>query len=86
MKSQFSGMKIIREGIPILTPMKLRVLELVEKGMKRQEIADYLSVSIFTVDTHLKNAYRKLGVNNAMGAIRKLMEDQGPSGAINSLC
>ena len=47
-----------------LTKREIEVLLLVKDGLKDNEIADELSISINTVKTHLKNSYKKLAVKN----------------------
>lgn len=47
-----------------LTKREAEVLDLLNVGMSRQEIADALGVSHNTIKTHLNNAYSKLGVKN----------------------
>lgn len=47
---------------PNLTPRETEVLSMVAKGLRSGEIADVLEMSLHTVNTHLKNMFRKLGV------------------------
>ena len=54
-----------------LSPRELEVLNLITKGMKNQEIADTMFVSLSTIKTHTKNIYDKLDVRNRMEAARK---------------
>jgi DNA-binding CsgD family transcriptional regulator len=49
-------------GPAALTPREERVAQLAASGRSSREIADQLVVSIRTVDLHLSNAYRKLGI------------------------
>jgi DNA-binding NarL/FixJ family response regulator len=48
-----------------LTPREVEVLKLIAEGYKSKEIADYLSISINTVDKHRANLMRKLDLHNA---------------------
>ncbi|MGW1543012.1 LuxR C-terminal-related transcriptional regulator [Streptomyces sp. NPDC002309] len=50
------------------------VLRRLARMMSTQEIADDLRVSVNTVKTHLKSAYRKLGVNRRGEAVRRARE------------
>jgi DNA-binding NarL/FixJ family response regulator len=43
----------------------VEVLKLIAEGYKSREIADYLSISINTVDKHRANLMRKLDLHNA---------------------
>ena len=47
-----------------LTPREREVLHLVAEGMTSDEIADKLSLSVRTVETHRANIMAKLGVRN----------------------
>lgn len=55
-----------------LTPTEVTVLEHLSAGLSRQQIADVLVVSLSTVKTHLRTAYRKLGANNRSDAVAAL--------------
>jgi DNA-binding CsgD family transcriptional regulator len=46
---------------PIFTRREKVILELVNKGMKNDEICDVIHISENTLRTHLKNIYRKIG-------------------------
>jgi Response regulator containing a CheY-like receiver domain and an HTH DNA-binding domain len=48
----------------LLTPCELRVAMAVAEGATSREAADALFVSRRTVETHLENVYRKLGIRN----------------------
>ena len=50
-------------GRAALTPGELRVAQAVAGGQSNRAIAADLVVSVRTVETHLANAYRKLGVH-----------------------
>lgn len=47
-----------------LTAAELRVARLVARGASNREVADWLSVSVKTVESHLSRIYRKLGVRS----------------------
>lgn len=47
-----------------LTPRETEVLELLATSATAAKMAEHLSVSVRTVETHLANAYRKLGVRS----------------------
>jgi LuxR family maltose regulon positive regulatory protein len=57
-------------GLP-LTGSELAVLRFLPSHMTNQEIAEALFLSINTVKTHLRSAYRKLGVVNRRQAIAR---------------
>ena len=49
-------------GWDSLTPAEQSVVDLAVRGLKTNEIANLLFVSVTTVKTHLSHIYRKLGV------------------------
>jgi DNA-binding NarL/FixJ family response regulator len=51
-----------------LTRREAQVLELLAAGRTNNEIAVQLVVSIHTIERHLQNAYRKIGVRNRADA------------------
>jgi DNA-binding CsgD family transcriptional regulator len=53
----------------ILTPRELEVVRLLGNGCTYEQAALRLGVSTHTVVTHIKNAYRKLGVHSAAAAV-----------------
>ena len=48
------------------------ILRLVAAGMRNQEIADQLVISLATVKRHIANAYGKLGVTHRTEAVARL--------------
>ncbi|MFZ9848743.1 MAG: response regulator [Flavobacteriales bacterium] len=54
-----------------LTPRELEVLKLVSEGKITKEIANQLSVSTRTIETHRVNMMKKLGVQNSAELIKK---------------
>jgi len=54
-----------------LLPRELEVLKLAAKGMSNKKIARELIISERTIQTHLVNIYRKLGVNSRTQAVLK---------------
>lgn len=54
-----------------LTPRELEVLKLVASGMSSQEIADSLSLSIKTVESHRSRVMTKLDVTNVAMLVRE---------------
>lgn len=62
---------------PLIDPLserELEILALIAQGLKNQEIADQLFISLNTVLYHTKNIYGKLGVNKRAKAIMKARE------------
>jgi DNA-binding CsgD family transcriptional regulator len=52
----------LTSGAGSLTPAERRIAELAGAGRLNREIADHLVVTLATVEYHLRNAYRKLGI------------------------
>lgn len=59
-----------------LTPREKQILELMVEGLIKKEIADRLSLSYHTVDTHLRNIYGKLHVTTRTGAVSKALKER----------
>ena len=51
-------------GLGSLTPSERRIVELAADGAGNPEIAQALFVTVKTIEMHLGNAYRKLGINS----------------------
>jgi DNA-binding CsgD family transcriptional regulator len=62
-------MKII--GDPKLTKREYEVVQLLAKGMTRDEIAKKLFISEETVKMHIKNLYKKIKAKNRIDALIK---------------
>jgi DNA-binding CsgD family transcriptional regulator len=52
----------LTSGAGALTPSERRIAELAAAGQQNREIAEALFVTTATVEYHLRNAYRKLGI------------------------
>ncbi len=59
-----------------LTQRETEVLDLMAQGLIKKEIADRLSLSYHTVDTHLRNIYAKLHVNTRAAAVAKALKER----------
>jgi DNA-binding CsgD family transcriptional regulator len=49
---------------PLLTPRELQIAKLASQGMHNREIGERLGIAARTVDNHLRQAYRKLGIGS----------------------
>jgi DNA-binding NarL/FixJ family response regulator len=56
-------------AVATLTFQELRSLRLVGRGLANGDIAEKLSVATSTVRSHLKSAYRKLGLRTRAQAV-----------------
>ncbi|SFX04648.1 response regulator transcription factor [Marinospirillum alkaliphilum] len=52
-----------------LTPREMQLLKLLARGYTYREVAEDLAVSSHTVNSHIKNLYRKLSVNTKNEAV-----------------
>jgi LuxR family transcriptional regulator, maltose regulon positive regulatory protein len=57
-----------------LSPSELRVLRYLPTNLSRPEIADELSVSLNTVNTHLRRVFAKLGADDRSAAVHRARE------------
>jgi DNA-binding NarL/FixJ family response regulator len=58
------------QALHVLTPREVEVLRLVAEGRTNQEIADQLTLSIKTVQTHRANVMEKLGLRDITHLVR----------------
>ena len=58
-----------------LTQREKEILQLLIDGMSKKYIAEHLYISLYTVDTHLKNIYAKLHVHSQMDMITKTFKE-----------
>ena len=59
-----------------LTRREKEILQLLVNGMSKKHIADHLCISLFTVDTHLKNIYSKLQVHSQIDVVAKAIKER----------
>jgi two-component system, NarL family, response regulator LiaR len=57
-----------------LTEREMEVLRLAARGLKNQEIAGQLSLSVRTVQTHLSNIFGKMGVGSRTEAVLEALK------------
>jgi DNA-binding NarL/FixJ family response regulator len=61
-----------------LTPQELRVALAVQRGLSNADAAADLFLSVKTVEYHLSNIYRKLGISSRTQLVRILSERRNP--------
>jgi len=54
-----------------LTERQIKILKFVSQGFSSKEISEKLSISYYTVTTHIKHIYEKLQVNSRIEAIQE---------------
>jgi DNA-binding CsgD family transcriptional regulator len=69
---------------PALTRHEVAVVRLVTEGLTNQVIAERLVVSLNTVEYHLKNIYRKLGVSSRTQLLAHLAKEEIDLGAADA--
>ncbi len=57
-----------------LTSREAEVLHLLARGCTYIQVSDRLGMSVHTVESHVKNVYRKLDVHSARAAVWRAME------------
>ena len=62
------------ELVEPLTAREIEILRLIAAGMRNQEIADQLFISLATVKRHVANVYGKLGVSHRTEAVARANE------------
>lgn len=72
---RFAAMAAPKEAYG-LTDRERKVLELMVNGLIKKEIADKLSLSYHTIDSHLRNIYQKLHVHTRAGAVVKAVRER----------
>ena len=56
-----------------LTPSEVEVANLIREGKTNKEMAEMLSLSVKTIETHRKNIRRKLGITHSKTNLRSLL-------------
>jgi DNA-binding NarL/FixJ family response regulator len=57
-----------------LTSREVELLQLLARGCTYSQTADRLGTSVHTVESHVKNVYRKLNVHSARAAVWRATE------------
>ncbi len=65
-----ASISALAQALDVLTPREVEVLRLVAEGRTNQEIADYLVLSIKTVQAHRANVMDKLGLHDITHLVR----------------
>jgi DNA-binding CsgD family transcriptional regulator len=62
--------------VKLLRPRELSILALYSEGLSATEIADIFVISPHTVRTHVRNAYRRLGIHSREEAVRVIQAER----------
>jgi DNA-binding NarL/FixJ family response regulator len=68
-------------AVAALTARESEVISLLASGLSYSQIGDRLGVSLNTVGSHIKNAYRKLEVHSATAAVMRTVQLRIPGAA-----
>jgi DNA-binding NarL/FixJ family response regulator len=69
--------RLTKPAPPIaLSPRERELLALLVEGLTAKEIADRLTVSIHTANTHTRNLFTKLGVHSRAAAVARALRDR----------
>lgn len=58
-----------------LSPRELAIARLIAKGLPNKSISDLLEISPYTVATHLRRIFVKLGVSSRAAMVARLLEE-----------
>lgn len=67
-----------RDGWGELTAREREVVQLVADGLANAQVAELLQLSRYTVETHLKRVYAKLGLTSRVGLTRAYLVRHPP--------
>ncbi len=73
--------RIVQSGAASLTPSERRIAAMAAEGLSNRDIAQALFVTLRTVEMHLSNAFRKLGVSSRTQVAAALAEADAPVAA-----
>jgi class 3 adenylate cyclase/DNA-binding CsgD family transcriptional regulator len=73
--------RIVQSGAAALTPSERRIAAMAAEGLPNRDIAQALFVTLRTVEMHLSNAFRKLGVASRTQLPAALAEADAPVAA-----
>lgn len=59
----------------LLTEREQQILKLIAKEYTSERIAEYLRISISTVETHRRNLFQKMEVGSVVGLIKEALKN-----------
>ena len=65
---------------PVLSPREYEIARMVGQGFTNKAIASVLEISTWTVSTHLRRIFAKIGVSTRAAMVAKVL--QGPDGGV----
>jgi DNA-binding CsgD family transcriptional regulator len=67
--------RVVRTGAASLTPSERRIAAMAAEGLSNRDIAQALFVTLRTVEMHLSNSFRKLGISSRTQLPAALADD-----------
>jgi len=84
LETEFKGARYLLIRIPIvrdsratLSPRELEIARMVAEGHPNKVIADVLNISAWTVSTHLRRIFAKLGVTSRAAMVARILPSVG---------
>jgi two-component system nitrate/nitrite response regulator NarL len=71
---QLRALDLPGNKVPAITRREKEILQLLNKGLTSNEIAEKLFLSVYTVDTHRKNMLQKFNVHNTQALMNVVQE------------
>lgn len=72
--SIYKKLKSFHTKPAVLTPRELEVVNYIAREFTTNDIAEFLNITVNSVETHRKNIFLKLHVKNVAGMIREAMQ------------
>jgi DNA-binding CsgD family transcriptional regulator len=66
----------VPRDVPTLSPRELEIARMVARGYANKSIAAVLDISSWTVSSHLRRIFSKLGVSSRAAMVAQLLEDR----------
>ena len=93
MKLDGTRYRLIRTALPEasdlrvdgLSPRELEIARMVALGHANKTIARVLEISSWTVNTHLRRIFAKLGVTSRAAMVARLVDGDGPLAAVGAV-
>jgi DNA-binding NarL/FixJ family response regulator len=65
---------VIKPGSVVIYPAEFRIIKMIAAGFSDKEIRKELGISQRTINTHITNVFRKMGVNCRAGMVIVMLQ------------